>query len=66
MNMIIIFASGIVANIIGWATPILALANFVWFLVKDETLFSWWVVIYMIIAFLAAVGVGLIAIVTKD
>jgi uncharacterized membrane protein len=58
--------STITAYILGWSLPILSIVNFLWLLVKDVTLFSWWWVVWMGIGFvLSILGVIVFGILTK-
>lgn len=45
----------ILANVFGYAIPILAVVNFAWLLFKDYTLFSWWVLLWLAGGFLLSV-----------
>lgn len=45
------------AWISAYAAPILAVINFLWLLVKDETLFSWYWPIGFAIAFILSIGI---------
>lgn len=61
-NLISMIVGTIGANVTGYALVILALVNFVWLLVKDETLFSWWILLYVFIAFLLCLVVVFVSV----
>lgn len=47
--------AGIAAWILGYSLPILVVVNLIWLLVKDQVLFSWWVIVYVLIGFIVSV-----------
>jgi hypothetical protein len=55
----------IIATILGHTAWVSSLVNFVWLLVKDVTLFSWWWPIGFAVGFLVAIGTTLFFIVTE-
>ena len=59
VSFIGIIAGAVVAQLLGYAVPILAVFNLLWLLVKDELLVSWWTVGYMAIAFIVSVFIAL-------
>ncbi len=54
------------AWILGYLTPILGVSNFIWMLVKDETLFSWWWVLLSGVGFVVSVIFLFIGIILKN
>lgn len=58
-KLIIIAIATVLAQITGWSILILAGINFLWLLVKDTTLFSWWVLMYTFLGFVVCVAVAI-------
>lgn len=59
VSFIGIIAGAVVAQLLGYAIPIIAVFNLLWLLVKDELLVSWWTIGYMSIAFIVSVFIAL-------
>ena len=57
--VLMILVGSIGAQITGYGTAMLALVNFVWILVKDQALFSWWVLLVTFIAFVVCCVVAM-------
>jgi hypothetical protein len=57
MKTITMIGAAIVAQLVVYAIPVLALVNFIWLLVKDELLFSWMVIAYLAIVFIIAIAI---------
>jgi hypothetical protein len=66
MKVITMIGAAIVAQLVGYAIPVLALVNFIWLLVKDELLFSWMVIAYLAIVFIIAIILILYSFITRD
>ena len=58
--------AAIVAQLVGYAIPVLALVNFICLLVKDELLFSWMVIAYLAIVFIIAIILAFYSLMTRD
>jgi hypothetical protein len=55
--MIKVLVGAVGATIFGNLVWILGLVNFIWLLVKDYKLFSWWWVVGSLISFLICLGI---------
>lgn len=59
VSFIGIISGAVVAQLLGYAIPIIAGFNLLWLLVKDELLVSWWTIGYMVIAFVISVFIAI-------
>lgn len=66
MNIILTIGGGVLAWGFGQALWILPVVNFSWLLFKDKTLFSWWVVLWVGIAFIVSLLIAIVGRVTAE